>query len=62
MGGVAGSAGVFSTVQDVGKYCQALLDRLAGRPSALARAAVPCSTTPRIMSSVTNAAAGSTIS
>lgn len=33
MGGVAGSAGVFSTVQDVGKYCQALLDRLAGRPS-----------------------------
>jgi CubicO group peptidase (beta-lactamase class C family) len=33
MGGVAGSAGVFSTVQDVGKYAQALLDRLAGRPS-----------------------------
>lgn len=34
MGGVAGSAGVFSTAADVGKYAQALLDRLAGRPSA----------------------------
>ena len=33
MGGVAGSAGVFSTVRDVGRYAQALLDRLAGRPS-----------------------------
>ena len=33
MGGVAGSAGVFSTVQDVGTFAQALLDRLAGRPS-----------------------------
>ncbi len=33
MGGVAGSAGVFSTAADVGKYAQALLDRLAGRPS-----------------------------
>ena len=33
MGGVAGSAGVFSTVQDLGKYAQGLLDRLAGRPS-----------------------------
>lgn len=33
MGGVAGSAGVFSTAQDVGSYAQALLDRLAGRPS-----------------------------
>lgn len=33
MGGVAGSAGVFSTVHDVGRYLQALLDRLAGRPS-----------------------------
>ena len=33
MGGVAGSAGVFSTVRDVGLYAQALLDRLAGRPS-----------------------------
>jgi CubicO group peptidase (beta-lactamase class C family) len=33
MGGVAGSAGVFSTAQDLGRYAQALLDRLAGRPS-----------------------------
>ncbi|MGH3726210.1 MAG: serine hydrolase domain-containing protein [Mycobacterium sp.] len=33
MGGVAGSAGVFSTANDIGRYCQALLDRLAGRPS-----------------------------
>nr|WP_196807940.1 serine hydrolase domain-containing protein [Mycobacterium sp. 141] len=33
MGGVAGSAGVFSTAQDVGRYAQALLDGLAGRPS-----------------------------
>ena len=33
MGGVAGSAGVFSTAPDVGRYAQALLDRLAGRPS-----------------------------
>lgn len=33
MGGVAGSAGVFTTVHDVGRYAQLLLDRLAGRPS-----------------------------
>lgn len=33
MGGVAGSAGVFTTVQDMGLFAQALLDRLAGRPS-----------------------------
>ncbi len=33
MGGVAGSAGVFSTVNDVGLFAQALLDRHAGRPS-----------------------------
>ena len=33
MGGVTGSAGVFSTVRDLGRYAQALLDRLAGRPS-----------------------------
>ncbi|MGV0838319.1 serine hydrolase domain-containing protein [Mycolicibacterium thermoresistibile] len=33
MGGVSGSAGVFSTAQDVGTYAQALLDRLGGRPS-----------------------------
>ncbi|MEI7714647.1 MAG: serine hydrolase domain-containing protein [Mycobacterium sp.] len=34
MGGVAGNAGVFSTAHDVGVYAQALLDRLADRPSA----------------------------
>ncbi|WP_260744515.1 serine hydrolase [Mycobacterium sp. SMC-2] len=33
MGGVAGHAGVFSTARDVGVFAQALLDRLAGRPS-----------------------------
>jgi CubicO group peptidase (beta-lactamase class C family) len=33
MGGVAGHAGVFSTAHDIGIYAQALLDRLAGRPS-----------------------------
>jgi len=33
MGGVAGHAGLFSTAHDVGIYTQALLDRLAGRPS-----------------------------
>lgn len=33
MGGVAGHAGVFSTAADVGLFAQALLDRLAGRPS-----------------------------
>ncbi|OBH00954.1 MULTISPECIES: serine hydrolase [unclassified Mycobacterium] len=33
MGGVAGNAGVFATAHDVGVYAQALLDRLAGRPS-----------------------------
>ncbi len=33
MGGVTGSAGVFSTVGDIGRYAQALLDRRAGRPS-----------------------------
>jgi CubicO group peptidase (beta-lactamase class C family) len=35
MGGVAGHAGVFSTAHDVSIYAQALLDRLAGRPSEL---------------------------
>ncbi|WP_286199295.1 serine hydrolase domain-containing protein [Mycobacterium sp. ELW1] len=34
MGGVAGHAGVFSTAADVSVFAQALLDRLAGRPSA----------------------------
>jgi CubicO group peptidase (beta-lactamase class C family) len=33
MGGVAGHAGVFSTAHDVAVYAQALLDRLANRPS-----------------------------
>ncbi len=33
MGGVAGHAGVFSTAHDVSIYAQALLDRLANRPS-----------------------------
>ena len=33
MGGVAGNAGVFSTAHDVGIFAQALLDRLADRPS-----------------------------
>ncbi len=33
MGGVAGHAGVFSTARDVALFAQALLDRLAGRPS-----------------------------
>jgi CubicO group peptidase (beta-lactamase class C family) len=33
MGGVAGHAGVFSAAHDVGLYAQALLDRLADRPS-----------------------------
>ncbi|MCG5432466.1 beta-lactamase family protein [Mycobacterium sp. MYCO198283] len=33
MGGVAGHAGVFATADDVSRYAQALLDRLAGRPS-----------------------------
>lgn len=49
MGGVAGSAGVFSTVTDVGKYAQALLDRLAGRPSTfpLTRSTLELMTTPQ---------------
>lgn len=48
MGGVAGSAGVFSTAGDVGRYCQALLDRLAGRPSTfpLKRATLELMTSP----------------
>ena len=33
VGGVAGHAGVFSTAHDVSIFAQALLDRLAGRPS-----------------------------
>ena len=49
MGGVAGSAGVFSTVRDLGLFAQALLDRLAGRPSKfpLTQASVELMTTPQ---------------
>lgn len=49
MGGVAGSAGVFSTVNDVGRFAQALLDRLAGRPSTfpLQQSTVELMTTPQ---------------
>ncbi|BBZ45265.1 putative beta-lactamase [Mycobacterium parmense] len=49
MGGVAGNAGVFSTAHDVGVYAQALLDRLADRPSRfpLRRATVEMMTTPQ---------------
>ncbi len=48
MGGVAGHAGVFSTAHDVSIYAQALLDRLAGRPSTfpLTRATLELMTTP----------------
>jgi len=49
MGGVAGHAGVFSTAHDVSLYAQALLDRLAGRPSKfpLKQATVELMTTPQ---------------
>jgi CubicO group peptidase (beta-lactamase class C family) len=49
MGGVAGHAGVFSTAYDVGTYAQALLDRLAGRPSAypLAQGTLQLMTSPQ---------------
>jgi CubicO group peptidase (beta-lactamase class C family) len=49
MGGVAGSAGVFSTVRDLGLFAQGLLDRLAGRPSTfpLTQASVELMTTPQ---------------
>ena len=48
MGGVAGHAGVFSTAHDVGLFAQALLDRLAGRPSKfpLKQATLEVMTTP----------------
>jgi CubicO group peptidase (beta-lactamase class C family) len=48
MGGVAGHAGVFSTAHDVGIYVQALLDRLADRPSRfpLKQATLELMTTP----------------
>ena len=49
MGGVAGSAGVFSTTDDVSRYAQALLDRLAGRPSTfpVKRSTLELMTTPQ---------------
>jgi CubicO group peptidase (beta-lactamase class C family) len=49
MGGVAGHAGVFSTANDVSIFSQALLDRLAGRPSSfpLKQATVELMTTPQ---------------
>jgi CubicO group peptidase (beta-lactamase class C family) len=49
MGGVAGHAGVFSTAHDVSIFAQALLDRLAGRPSKfpLTQATCELMTTPQ---------------
>ena len=49
MGGVAGHAGVFSTAHDVSIFAQALLDRLAGRPTKfpLKQATVELMTTPQ---------------
>jgi SSS family transporter len=49
MGGVAGQAGVFSTAADVAIFAQALLDRLAGRPSnfPLKRETLQLMTTPQ---------------
>ena len=49
MGGVAGHAGVFSTPHDVSIFAQALLDRLAGRPSEfpLTQATLELMTTPQ---------------
>jgi CubicO group peptidase (beta-lactamase class C family) len=46
---VAGHAGVFSTAHDIGLYAQALLDRLANRPSRfpLKRATLELMTTPQ---------------
>ncbi len=48
MGGVAGHAGLFSTAHDVSLFAQALLDRLAGRPSAfpLRQGTIELMTTP----------------
>ncbi|KAA0117213.1 class A beta-lactamase-related serine hydrolase [Mycolicibacterium sp. P9-22] len=49
MGGATGAAGVFSTAHDVGRFAQALLDRLAGRPSSfpLAQSTVQLMTSPQ---------------
>jgi CubicO group peptidase (beta-lactamase class C family) len=48
MGGVAGHAGVFSTAHDVSIYAQAMLDRLADRPTKfpLKQATLELMTTP----------------
>ncbi len=60
MGGIAGSAGVFSTVQDLGRYSQGLLDRLAGRPSAfpLKQSTLEMMTTPQQPAAVGGALRG----
>lgn len=60
MGGVAGNAGVFSTAPDLGRYAQALLDRLAGRPSLfpLKQATAELMTTPQQPASVTEGSRG----
>jgi SSS family transporter len=60
MGGVAGHAGVFSTAEDVALFAQALLDRLAGRPSdfPLKRETLKLMTQPE---QPTTAASGATI-
>jgi CubicO group peptidase (beta-lactamase class C family) len=49
MGGVAGHAGLFATARDVSIFAQALLDRLAGRPSdfPLQQATLELMTTPQ---------------
>ena len=49
MGGVSGDAGLFSTAHDVSIYAQALLDRLANRPSnfPLQQATLALMTTPQ---------------
>jgi CubicO group peptidase (beta-lactamase class C family) len=49
MGGVAGHAGVFATARDISVYAQALLDRLAGRPSTfpLSQQSLQLMTTPQ---------------
>lgn len=60
MGGVAGNAGVFSTAPDLGTYAQALLDRLAGRPSLfpLKQSTAELMTTPQQPASVTQGSRG----
>ena len=60
MGGVAGSAGVFATVHDIGRYAQSLLDRLAGRPSTfpLTQSTVELMTTPQQPAAVSSGVRG----